>query len=147
MGLINTLALFDGDLMIAQGGYQLFSGARRLKQDLTLALRDEYGSDRFHPRWGSIAMRYIGLVVTPELQAAVRAEVNRVVQNYIAIQKSEVLRDSQVDVAGRFTTSDVVRSIIGIRSSIDTDTINVAMTLQTLSRETVTLTNQVTTSA
>jgi phage baseplate assembly protein W len=144
---VRSLALINGDLMLAQGGYQTHTGAARIKQDLTLALREEYGSDRFHPRWGSILMRYIGQVITPQLESLVRAEVNRVVQNYIAVQRAEILRDTQVDVANRFSTSDVVQQILAINTTLYMDTINVSLALQTLSRETVTIKRQVTTTS
>lgn len=136
---MKTLALVNGDLMLAQGGYLLYSGSDRIKQDLTLALLEEFGSDRFHPRWGSVIMRYIGNPITPQLEALVRAEVTRVVQNYIAIQQAEVLRDSVVDVKGRFTTSDVVRNIAAIRTSVQMDRVNVLLALETLARQTITI--------
>lgn len=140
---MQTLQLKNGDLVLAQGGYALITGQDRIRQDLSLALRDEYGTDRFHPGWGSVIMRYIGNPITPQLEMLVRGEVNRVVQNYILIQKSEVLRDSQVDVKGRFTTSDVVRALRSITVSIKQDTINIVLVLETLARETVTIKRQV----
>lgn len=141
---MKTLALINGDLMLAQGGYQLYTGPQRIRQDLTLALQEEYGMDRFHPRWGSILMHYIGNVLTNDIQSLVKAEVNRVVQNYIAVQQAEVLRDTQVDVANRFNTSDVVRRILSIVASANIDTINISLALETLSRETVVVKKQVT---
>jgi phage baseplate assembly protein W len=140
---IKTLALVNGDLMLAQGGYLLYTGVQRIRQDLSLALLEEYGFDRFHPRWGSVIMRYIGNVITPELEMMVRAEVNRVVQNYMVIQQAEVLRDTQLDVKGRFTTSDVVRSLLSLSTAANTDRIDVHLALETLSRQVVTIKKQV----
>lgn len=140
---MKTLALMNGDLQLAQGGYKLISGPEKIRQDLTLALMEEYNTDRFHPKWGSIIMRYIGEVLTPELQVLVRAEVNRVVQNYIAIQQAEILRDSQVDVKNRFNTSDVVRRLVSIAATAYQDRIDVHLALETLARETVTIKKQV----
>lgn len=140
---MKTLALQNGDLMPAQGGYLLYTGVDRIRQDLTLALLEDYGTDRFHPRWGSVIKQYIGNVITPQLESLVRAEINRIVQNYIAIQQAEVLRDSQVDVKGRFTTSDVVRSLLAINASIYLDRINIALALETMSRASVTIKRQV----
>lgn len=143
MGPIRTLALFSGDLMPAQGGYFMFSGVDRIRQDLTLALLEEYGTDRFHPRWGSVIRQYIGNVITPQLTAMVRAEVNRIVQNYILIQQAEVLRDTQVDIRGRFTTSDVVRSVLSLSATPHMDRIDIQLALETLSRTSVTIRKQV----
>jgi hypothetical protein len=85
--------LVNGDLAIGtNGAYLLYSGASRIKQDLTLALTEEYGTDRFHPTYGSIVQGYLGQVLSAELMQLVRAEVNRVLQNYLIIQQNEVLR-------------------------------------------------------
>ena len=140
---MKTLGLLNGDLRIVQGGYQLLTGTDRIRQDLTLALLEEYNTDRFHPNWGSIIMRYIGNVITPELEMLVRAEVNRVVQNYIAICQAEIILDSVVDVKNRFTTSDVVRRLVEITTSTYEDRINVVLALETLARETVVIKKQV----
>lgn len=139
---MQTFGLVHGDLDISGGGYVLLTGADRIRQDLALALMEEYGSDRFHPGWGSVISRYIGQVLTPELQQLVRAEVNRVIQNYISIQRAEVLRDSQVDIAGRFNTNDVVRRLISVTTSTRFDRIDAVITLETLARETVQIKKQ-----
>jgi phage baseplate assembly protein W len=141
---IKSLALVNGDLAIGtNGGYMLYNGVKRIQQDLTLALTEEYGTDRFHPTYGSIVQSYLGQVLTPDLMMLVRAEVNRVLQNYLLIQQNEVLRDTLVDVTNRYDTSDVVRSVDSVQTRAVLDTIYLAATLTTLSRETVTVTRQV----
>jgi phage baseplate assembly protein W len=142
---IKTLALVNGDLAIGtNGAYLLYSGVNRIKQDLTLALTEEYGTDRFHPTYGSIVQSYLGQVLSAELMQLVRAEVNRVLQNYLIIQQNEVLRDTVVDVANRYDTSDVVQSVDNVAARAVLDTIYLSATLTTLSRETVTISRQVT---
>lgn len=141
---MKTLALTHGDLMIGgDGGYVLFSGAQRIRQDLTLALVEDYGMDRFHPQWGSIITSYLGTRITPELQQLVRAEVNRVLQNYLILQQYEVLRGTYVDVQGQYDTSDVVRSVDDITVRTVLDAIYVTATLTTLARESITIARQV----
>lgn len=142
---IKTLALVNGDLAIGtNGAYLLYSGVSRIKQDLTLALTEEYGTDRFHPTYGSIVQSYLGQVLSAELMQLVRAEVNRVLQNYLVIQQNEVLRDTVIDVTNRFDTSDVVQSVDNVAARAVLDTIYLSATLTTLSRETVTISRQVT---
>jgi phage baseplate assembly protein W len=137
---MKTLALSHGDLVISgDGGYQLVSGAPRIRQDLTLALSEEYGTDRFHPGYGSIVTNYLGRVITPDLQQLVRAEVNRVLQNYLITQQNEVLRGTYVDIKGRYDTRDVVRSVDDITVRTFLDAIYVTATLTTLARETITI--------
>lgn len=142
---MKTLALINGDLAIGtNGAYLLYSGVSRIKQDLTLALTEEYGTDRFHPTYGSIVQSYLGQVLSAELMQLVRAEVNRVLQNYLVIQQNEVLRDTLIDVANRFDTSDVVQAVDNVSARAVLDTIYLSATLTTLSRETVTISRQVT---
>lgn len=141
---MQSLALVNGDLVIGgAGGYATLSGVERIRQDLTLALWEEYGTDRFHPRYGSIIKQYLGSPITPELQQLVKAEVNRVIQNYIAIQQAEVIRGTQYDVTGRYDTSDVVRSLDQIDVRTTLDAIYVMAALTTLARERVTVSRQV----
>lgn len=141
---MHTIALAHGDLVIAgDGGYMLYNGAARIRQDLTLALTEEYGTDRFHPAWGSIVTSYLGNVITPQMQQLVQAEVNRVLQNYLILQQNEVLRGTYVDVQGRYDTSDVVRSVDNITVRAVLDAIYITATLTTLARETVTVARQV----
>jgi phage baseplate assembly protein W len=143
---MDGFALVHGDLVLdGSGGYALLSGADRIRQDLSLALLEEYGSDRFHPKYGSVVKSYLGNVIDENLPQLVKAEVNRVVIAYIGLQQAEVLRDSTVDIAGRFNTSDVIRNITSIDVHAAYDTIYVAATLETLARETITITQQVTT--
>lgn len=144
MGKINTLALINGDLAIGtNGAYLLYSGVSRIRQDLTLALTEEYGTDRFHPTYGSIVQSYLGQILSAELMQLVRAEVNRVLQNYLIIQQNEVLRDTLIDVANRYDTSDVVQSVDSVQARAVLDTIYLSATLTTLSRESVTISRQV----
>lgn len=140
---MQTLGLLHGDLVIDAGGYAMVSGAARIRQDLTLALLEEYGSDRFHPRYGSIVKQYLGSVITPDIEQLVKAEVNRVIQNYVTLQQAEVLRYSQLDVVGRYDTSDVVRNMDSIEVRSVMDAIYITAALTTLARETITLTRQV----
>lgn len=144
--MVSTLALVHGDLVISSdGGYLLYSGADRIRQDLTLGLSEEYGTDRFHPGYGSIITSYIGRLITPQVQQLVQAEVNRVIQNYLIIQQNEVIRGTLYDIAGTYNTSDVVRSVDSITVKTVQDAIYVAVTLTTLARQTITISKQVTT--
>jgi phage baseplate assembly protein W len=140
---VYSLGLVNGDLMVSSGDYLLLTGADKIRQDLTLALSEEFGTDRFHPRWGSIVKRYIGSLLTPQLALLVKAEVVRVVRNYIAIQQAEVMRDTQVDVQGRFDTSDVIRELVSVDTQISFDVCNIYIHLRTLNRATVKIKKQV----
>jgi hypothetical protein len=140
---VQTFGLMNGDLTIdGTGGYGLVSGAARIRQDLTLALLEDYGTDRFHPKYGSTVKNFLGNTINEEIMQLVRGEVNRVVQNYIIVQQAAVIRDTQYDIAGRFDTSDVVRGVTGIEVRTNLDTVFVSVALVTLNRETITVNRQ-----
>lgn len=141
---MRTLALINGDLSInPDGSYLLYNGAARIRQDLQLALSEEYGTDRFHPTFGSIVRSYLGNPISAQTEQLVRAEVNRIIQNYIVLQQNEVIQDTVVDVAGRFDTSDVVRNVEKVEAKTLLDAIYIHATLITLARKTVTISKQV----
>src|SRR5580765_2103723 len=102
------LAVVDGDLVLSGGSLLTLSGPARIKQDLSFALHDEYGADPNHPYWGSILDRFIGQPLTPSLQQQVTAEVQRILNNYIAVQADMVNSAVINNVRGTLNTTDVV---------------------------------------
>lgn len=141
---METFALVHGDLLVDSSGQLLtYSGVDRIRQDLQLALSEQYGGNHFHPKWGSIVKSYLGNPITPNLQQLVQAEVNRVVQNYITLQQASVLRNTTFDISGVFDTSDVVQSVGPLTVTTSYDTIYISATLTTVDRQTVTVTKQV----
>lgn len=127
------------------GSYLMVTGAQRIQQDLTLALSDIYGTDRFHPSWGSILPEYLGNINNATMLTLVKAEVNRVLQNYLTITQSGVIQQSMMNVANNnnpgasYTTSDVVRSVDSINVSATLDTIYVSVSLTTLAGQSITI--------
>lgn len=139
---MKTFALVQGDLSPSGGGYLMYEGAAKINQDLTLAMKEEYGTDRFHPRWGSVLKRYIGLPMTAEVKAKTLTEVNRVLNNYITIQNARIVADNTTSSASRFSTDDVVQSIVNLSAQQVYDSLLVSVTLQTVSRQQINI-NQV----
>jgi phage baseplate assembly protein W len=78
---VKTLALVQGDLSPAPGGYLMYEGPQKIHQDLALALQEAYGGDKLHPRWGSILQNFIGLPMTDDVKNKVLSEINRVISN------------------------------------------------------------------
>jgi phage baseplate assembly protein W len=138
------LAVVDGDLVLSGGSFLTVTGQARIKQDLTFALRDSYGADPNHPYWGSILDRYIGQPITPTLQQQIVDEVQRVLNNYIAVQADVVNTAVINNVRGSLNTSDVVSSVSGINVNAIANKITISVELQTMSRDSVTITRTVT---
>jgi hypothetical protein len=131
---MHTLALQNRDLVVGPGtaGFATYTGSDRLQQDLTLALGEEYGNDRFHPRFGSILFDMVGEPVSDILKQEIMAEVNRVISNYTQIQQSFMQQDIINAINSRFATGDVLAGIVSVSSQLDMDAINIVITVKNL---------------
>lgn len=134
---MKTLALANGDLVVDGTGHKTVSGSPMIRQELALQLGEPYGTDRFHPEMGSVLVEYIGEPIDDETEMLVRAEVGRVVQQYIGIQQREVLRDHLAVRASRFDASDVVTGVTSITATVDFDYVRLSVTLATQAGETI----------
>lgn len=143
---MKTLALTQGDLTPAPGGYRMLEGANKIQQDIGLALQEEYGTDSSHPLWGSILPTMIGAPITEDLKQQIRVEVNRVVNNYIAVQNARIVQDNVTGSQSSMTTDDVVNAITGLSITQLFDSVVINLGLQTISRQNVNLNHVVTTS-
>ena len=136
---MKTLALINGDLVVGAAGHLTISGVPKIRQEMALALGEEYGSDRFHRDLGSILIEFIGQPIDGQTEMMIRAEVGRVAQQYIDTQRREVLRDHLECRASRFDASDVVVGITDIQARIDYDTVRIKANLLTQSGANVTI--------
>jgi phage baseplate assembly protein W len=132
----------QGDLSPAPGGYLMYEGAAKIHQDLALALREAYGADHIHPRWGSILQQLIGTPVTADLKTKILTEVNRVISNYITVQNAQVVQSSNTGTVSSMTTDDIVQSVSDIRVQQIYDSLVVNVVLQTLNRQLINI-NQI----
>lgn len=139
------LAVIDGDLVLSGNSFLTVSGSEKIRQDLTFAVQEEYGSDPFHPHWGSILDRFVGQPITASLQAQVRNEVQRILNNYIAIQADMVNSAVTAGTSSLLDTSDVVQAVQNIDVQLSNDKIVVTATLTTMAGDSVTVTRTVTT--
>lgn len=143
--LVKTLALQGGDLVVGPQGHRTITGSPKIRQDLALALGEEYGHDRFHPTWGSVLPGYVGRPITADTDLLVRSEAARVVQVYIDTQRTEIVNDTLAGKRSRYTTADVVARLDDIATSISFDSIRVKLSLVTQSQEQITVSRAVTT--
>jgi phage baseplate assembly protein W len=128
---VKTLALSNGDLVVGPDGHGTLTGVPKIRQDLALAIGEPLGNDRFHPEWGSVLPTYIGQPMDSETDMLVRAEVARVIEQYIAIQQRDISRDAQNGASARYSTSDVLAAIQEIVVNVRYDTIQVTAILIT----------------
>lgn len=132
-----------GDLDLDNGGYAMVTGAPKIEQDLGLALREPFGQDRFHPRWGSLIPDYIGDPITPAMPGTLHAEVNRIVGNYIQLQTILLNEDARLGQRPRLQASGVVASIDAVFAKQVADKIYLRVELTTLGGQKVTISSAV----
>lgn len=140
------LALKDGDLFIGDNGHKLVTGLPRVIQGLSIALREEYGVDRFHPTSGSALQGLIGSAVSgASLPFFVESEVRRVVENWMQAQFL-MFRDGATQSMGGTSgvrSDEIVTAIRDIQVSVREDRVAVLVSLETLAGTEATLVQMV----
>jgi phage baseplate assembly protein W len=114
-----------------------------VRQDLGVAVREPYGIDRFHPEWGTTLERMIGGVVDKATPSIVRAEVMRVIKNYIARQQYEMQQDRLAGRTSRYKSGEAIDSVSSVDVVQEFDRIYVRVVLEMASGATNTLTTTV----
>lgn len=130
---MQTLMIRDGDLSLASGTFETVRGGDKLYQDLSHAVREPIGTDRFHPGWGSSLPNFIGGTASPATGTLVQNEVRRVVRNHAAVQQSKMTIDAQNRRRSRFGTGEVIKEIGSIQVRAEYDRLHVRCLLSTLS--------------
>ena len=136
---MKTLLIENGDFVIGPGGFVSVDGPMKVKQDLAVAVREPYGSDRFHPRWGSLLHEYVGMAADDEMDLRVRAEITRLIQNYQFSQGQILERDTMRGRRSRFSTGELVDALQSIEVRQEFDRYHVRVTLRTLGRQEISL--------
>lgn len=140
---MKTLEIKNGDLVIGPGGYSTVSGPAKVKQDLGLAVREPYGVDRFHPRWGSTLPDMIGGTIDDFARMRVVAEVQRIVANYMAVQQDLMARSTAAGRRPTFSSGEAVSAVEAIQVRQTMDRLHVRIVLRTLSGQSVSLVSTV----
>lgn len=130
------LALVNGDIVVGQSGYQMVSGAAKVGQDLTVATSEPYGSDQYHPGWGSYMNSYVGQDPSV-VQALAQTEVTRIVSNYMTVQAYQQTQALAAGQASPFTNDDYVTGLSALTATQDLTSIAISASVQTASGATV----------
>jgi phage baseplate assembly protein W len=119
-----SLMIRNGDLSVLGSECQVVSGQAKLQQDLTLWLLERYGSDRWHPAFGSNLQSYIGSLISPATKANAYNEIIRVLNNYQAMVYQLFTVNPSL-----FTISELPYSIDSVNVSITYDTVYATITV------------------
>jgi len=140
---MKTLQIKNGDLVVGRGGHASISGVAKLRQDLAGAVMEPFGTDRFHPRWGSLLERYVGGILDETNKQRVAAEAQRVVSNYIGVQQEQMLAAQTSGRKVTFSSAEVVEAVQSVEVRQTYDRLYVRVIVRTLSGETVPLVTSV----
>jgi hypothetical protein len=129
-------ALVNGDIQTGQSGYVMVSGQAKVLQDLTVATQEPYGSDPYHPGWGSYMNNYVGQDPSA-VPALAQTEVTRLVSNYMQTQQYQQTQALAAGQSSPFTNDDYVTGLASMTTAQDLDSITVSASVLTASGATV----------
>lgn len=118
--MTRSLRITDGDLTVTPSGVSLVSKTEKLKQDLSLWLREVFGVDRFHPYYGSTLDSYVGQAMRPQEIAFLKSEVVRVLQNYQKVQQLGMRENPSL-----YSPEEVLAEVISVNPHSNYDTLKV----------------------
>lgn len=130
--MMKTLALRNGDLVVSGNALGMVKGVARVQQQVGLCLREPYGSDRFHPGWGSVLPEWIGRAIEGSgIQLELRAELIRVVKNFISSQTASIERRAVRGLRPVIEPAEILVDITDIKVIQERDSLVVKATLRT----------------
>lgn len=130
---MKTFQVQNGDLVLSNGSFATVEGAAKVQQDLGMAVATPYGSDPFHPKYGSVIQSHIGEATGPMTDLMVRSEISRVISNYQAIQTATVNSYTSKGQRPPFGEHELVDTIQTIQVQQDYDTLEVSAVITTMS--------------
>ena len=139
---MRALKLVGKDLQLGQNGYAEVQGVPKVRQDLVCAILTPYGSDRFHPQWGSVLNDRIGLPNTSLATQVIANEVKRVIGNLITAQTSTLRRYQANGLKSPYTNDDMIASVQNIQVLSAYNATSVSATVTTASSSSILLNAQ-----
>jgi phage baseplate assembly protein W len=108
---IKDLQLAGGDLLASGRGFALVTGADYLRQRVATALGEPYGSDPYHPEWGSALAGYLGAPQDDGTPALVSSEVSRVLAQLMAAQQLMITGAAMTGTRSQLAAADVIAAV------------------------------------
>jgi phage baseplate assembly protein W len=144
---MDTWTINSGDLQLSGGTFATLSGPAKIQQDLGIASLTPYGSNRFHPRYGSVLGNYIGAPIGTTTQQFLRSEISRLITNYQTVQLNKMNKAIIAGYSSSYAPNDIVQSVTSIDVVQNYDSFSISITLQTMGGTSVTLSTAVTSSS
>lgn len=128
---MKTLAVRNGDLVLAGSKFGMVEGIARVQQQLGLAMREAFGTDRFHRSWGSTLPGWIGQVMTKEVPFEIKAEITRIVRDFIIQQNEKIKERAALGLTAVVRPEEMIVEITSVRVETRYDSVLVKVTLRT----------------
>lgn len=141
---MKTFQISGGDFVLSNGSFATVTGKTKIQQDLGTALATEYGTDRFHPRYGSTLPNYIGQTAGSGTKILVQSEVTRVVNNYASIQQANINSYLRRGLQAPYSQSEVIAQLNAVAVQQDYDTFEVAAVITTQAGQSTSISASVT---
>lgn len=127
------MQLSGGDLVAGGRGFATVTGVSYIRQRVATALSEPYGSDPYHPQWGSALPGYLGAPQGEGTQGMVASEVSRVLAALIAAQQLMITSSAMSGTRSILAAADVIASVDSVQAASGTrpDSIAVAVALTT----------------
>ena len=114
---MRDLQLVGGDLFAAGRGFATVTGADYVRQRVATALAEPYGSDPYHPDWGSGLDAWLGAPQTADTQALIQAEAGRVLDQLAAVQQQLITNAALAGTTSQLNADDVIASVDSVTAS------------------------------
>lgn len=114
---MKDLQLVGGDLLASGRGFATVTGADYVRQRVATALSEPYGSDPYHPQWGSALQGYLGAPQNSASQAMVASETSRVLAALIAAQQLMITSSALAGTRSQLAASDVIAVVNGVSAA------------------------------
>lgn len=133
MSPIKDLQLVGGDLLAVGRGFATVTGADYVRQRVATALAEPYGSDPYHPQWGSALHGYLGGPQDEGTPPMIASEVSRVLAQLIAAQQLMITASALAGTRSPLAASDVIARVDSVNTASGSrpDAVAVAIALTT----------------
>jgi len=137
---MKTISVSNRDIQLNGGKIQFATGNAKLVQDLQRWLEEPIGTGWTSPGFGSLLNSYIGQTQNVVGTGTVENEVFRVLQLYQG-QQILSLKNAQTSATlGNWNKSELIQSIISIKTDVQATSIICNIALTTLDNSTINLT-------
>lgn len=135
---MKTLQVQNGDIQLDSGGRLLFRrGSDKLVQDLTLWLKEPYGTSFTAPSYGSTLVSMIGSSMDSGTTALVQSEVTRILNLYQSQQILSLQTAQNLSQLSNWNKSEIIGSINSVSVSQYYTSVIVEIVLTTLANTSV----------